>query len=277
VLVRPCTPGPGVVLLGGSEGGVSGAFPTAMALADRGWWCLVVGYLGVEDTPSVLSEVPLEPVLAAIAWLADHDGVLGPGVALWGASKGAEAAIVVATLSSAVTGVVSVSGSPVVFEGLDPRCRTSSWTVAGQALPFTRMRRLHALTIFARKHKVATLRPIYERGLRAVSSAGGSTSHLDLLAVPVLMITGSDDRFWPAREMAERAERRVSCVRTLNLSDTGHLIPPPGIPPVTEVGSMPALRTGGLVEAAPGAVCNAWNATTAFLAELQSSDVHSRR
>jgi dienelactone hydrolase len=277
LLVRPSLAGPGVVLLGGSEGGVGGPLPVALALADEGWWCLIVGYVGVKGTPSALSEVPLEPIVAGIGWLAGHDDVVGERVAVWGASKGAEAALVAASLTELVSGVVSVSGSPVVFEGLDPTHRRSSWTFGGTALPFTRLKRVRSIVVFGRRHDEVSLRPIYGRGPRAAGRKGASTSHLERLQVPVLMICGVDDRFWPADPMAERAKRRSSRIRTLSLDGTGHLITVPGLPPVSGVGSSPMLRTGGSLEIAPRSVSVAWDATKHFLSDTHSTSEHSRR
>ena len=268
LLAAPTVPGPGVVLLGGSEGGLNGALPTALALADRGWWCLVTGYLVVPGTPSILSEVPIEPVLAALDWLGGHDSVVDDQVALWGASKGAELALVVAACSPRVAGVVSVSGSPVVFEGLDPRARTSSWTYAGTPIPHQSMRRLRAAVAFGlRRRGPVTLRPIYGRGARTVIRRGAGTEHLANIDVPVLMIAGEQDQFWPASAMAEAAAYHPR-FEALHLPHAGHLVQVPGLPPVTQVGARPLLRAGGDLRLAAEDHDRAWDATLVFLRGL---------
>lgn len=261
--------GPGIVLLGGAEGGTGGALPHALALADLGWSCLVVAYYGVDGTPTTLSRVPLEPVVAGVDWLTDHPAVGNAKIALWGVSKGAEAALVARSLSERVAAVVSVSGSPVIFEGLDHRTRESSWTWQGEALPFVPLKRLRALLAFARPSTPVTLRPVYGRGPGALGKGNAAARHIGASTTPTLLIAGADDRFWPADEMAREAADYYGEIEALVLPDAGHLLTVPGIPPVRQVGCRPALRAGGGSAGTVAAQNVAWRRTINFLRAVQ--------
>jgi dienelactone hydrolase len=122
---------PGVVVLGGSSGGI----PTqlAVALAERGFACFGLGYFGVAGLKPALAEIPVELVERAVDWLARNPRVSPGGVCLFGVSKGAELALLAASLlPDKVRAVVAVVPSSVVFAGVDftggDGMSRSSWT-----------------------------------------------------------------------------------------------------------------------------------------------------
>jgi uncharacterized protein len=273
VLIRPQVNAPGIVALGGSEGGTLGALPTAIALANEGFAVLVVDYLGRGATSR--SEVPLDPIVDAIRWLGVQEGIAGTAVGLWGASKGAEAALVVASLMPEAHAVVSVSGSPIVFEGLDRSRRVSSWTFQGRPLDFVRMRRGRVgLRMLWQRRRGVTLSSAYSRGPRcSVDNQAGA--HLERLRCRAVLIAGEDDRFWPAAAMAEAAAGRCSQVRAVVLPDAGHVLPVPGIPPVVSVGCQPPLRTGGTLATNAVAQDQAWQQTLSAFATLRRRAVRA--
>jgi acetyl esterase/lipase len=87
---------PGVLALGGSDGGI----PTYLLrlLAAERCACLALAYHGTPKTQPNLIEVPLERIERALRWLRDHARVAPHDgrVAVVGASKGAELALVLA-------------------------------------------------------------------------------------------------------------------------------------------------------------------------------------
>ena len=68
-LVVPDTkrPYPGVLRIGGSEGGIS--ITDAETIASEGYAVLALAYFGMEGLPAELEEVPLEYFGKAIAWM----------------------------------------------------------------------------------------------------------------------------------------------------------------------------------------------------------------
>ena len=83
---------PGILLLGGSEGGLgSGAVRQARLLAQQGFDVLEIVYFGAPSQPEMLADVPLETFDRGLAWLRDRPEVDPGETGVVGSSKGAEA------------------------------------------------------------------------------------------------------------------------------------------------------------------------------------------
>jgi hypothetical protein len=98
-LFLPAKPRPGapaVVVIGGSEGGEPTL--TAAALADIGYPALAVGYFKEPGLPSCLCDIPLEYFARAVGWLRVQPEAKGRPVILYGASRGGEGALLIASL-----------------------------------------------------------------------------------------------------------------------------------------------------------------------------------
>jgi dienelactone hydrolase len=135
---------PAVIVLGGSEGGEDDL--PALGLAMSGYPALALAYFGEPGLPQCLCSIPLEYFARAIAWLRSQPAGRGRPVVLYGASRGAEAVLLLASYlphlangvvasspTATVNGAVSVAGGP-------------AWTFGGQPLapvgniPVTRIR-----------------------------------------------------------------------------------------------------------------------------------------
>jgi acetyl esterase/lipase len=235
VFVCPETGGrlPGVLALGGSDRGI----PTYLfrLLAAERCACLALAYHGTPKTQPSLIEVPLERIERGARWLRDHPRVAPREgrVAVVGASKGAELALVLATAFPDLIGpVVAYTPSSVVWAGIDfvagpgapPR---SSWSLAGKPLPFTR---LAAGVAPSRSERGLILAPLHDGGLDAVAADDPAVIPIERATGPVLLISGGDDRMWPASRMSrmlvERARRfgREQLVRHLDFPAAGHAL-----------------------------------------------------
>src|SRR6202012_5706417 len=84
---------PGVLVLGGSGGGIPGQ--RAEALAREGFAALALGYFGCEGRPEKLVEIPLEYFFGALDWLRGRAEVSALP-ALVGSSRGGELALLIA-------------------------------------------------------------------------------------------------------------------------------------------------------------------------------------
>ncbi|MGA2262283.1 MAG: acyl-CoA thioesterase/BAAT N-terminal domain-containing protein, partial [Acidobacteriota bacterium] len=82
---------PGVLVVGGSEGGV----PVRQAawLASRGFVALALAYFRYEDLPARLEAIPLEYFQRALTWMLTRPEVAGNRLAVVGASRGGELAL----------------------------------------------------------------------------------------------------------------------------------------------------------------------------------------
>ena len=129
---------PGVLLLGGSEGGLGpGTTRMGKALAADGFDVLHVAYFGAPDQPAKLVDVPLETFDQGLAWLRTRPEVDGERIGIVGGSKGAEAALLYASRTPLIKAVVVGMPSSVVWPGINyAETMQPSWTVGGKAVPF---------------------------------------------------------------------------------------------------------------------------------------------
>jgi dienelactone hydrolase len=140
--VRPGAPA--VVVLGGAEGGYD-AVPAA-ALAMAGYPALALAYFGEPGLPQCLCSIPLEYFDRAIGWLRAQPAGRGRPVVLYGASRGAEAVLLLASYLPHLAGGVIASSPTAAINGADSAAPGPAWTFGGQPLapvgniPVTRIR-----------------------------------------------------------------------------------------------------------------------------------------
>ena len=127
-------PRPGVLLFGGSEGGVS-VFGEAQLLASRGFPTLALAYFKAPGLPANLSRIPLEYFERALRWLGAQPGVDPKRLIVDGTSRGSEAALLLGVHDRQVHAVVAMVPSNVVGCGL-PGCGGPAWTLHGQMIPY---------------------------------------------------------------------------------------------------------------------------------------------
>jgi dienelactone hydrolase len=274
-------PLPGVLLLGGSEGGLHAR--DAEVLAAEGFTVLALGYFGMPGLPRGLVEIPLEYVTRALDWLGarsrDPERL---GVA--GGSRGGELALLVAAHDTRVRAAVSVVGSGVLTPGIDfgrgtlldiLRDAPPSWTIGGAALPF-----LDHVFPEELRTRVATRRPV--RLALAFAPPPTDLVELDRVSIrvedingAVLLISASDDGGWPSTSYSEVAADRLASARhpfpyEHRVLDSGHLIAgPPGAPmnSTTAPGPGVTFEMGGTPDANTAARAEAWRLTVDWFRE----------
>jgi hypothetical protein len=130
-------PFPGIIVLGGSEGGLNSEHVAAL-LSGRGYAALALAYFGAEGLPPSLEEIPLEYFKRAIDWMARHRSVRAGGLGIVGTSKGAEAALLIGSHYEEVRAVVGYVPSGVVWSCICATPDKSSWSLAGGLSPSSR-------------------------------------------------------------------------------------------------------------------------------------------
>jgi len=128
-----------VLIFGGSEGGLSTTLEGGL-LASHGFPTLSLAYFAAPGLPASLERIPLEYFVRAARFLDRQPGVDARRLVVIGASRGAEAALLLASYyPRLVAGVVGLSPSSFAKEGYDAkRLRTGvpAWTVHGRAIPY---------------------------------------------------------------------------------------------------------------------------------------------
>jgi dienelactone hydrolase len=264
---RPEGKGPyaGVLALGGSDGGIPEYL--LRLLVPEGFACLALAYFSTPDTQRALVEVPLERVQHGLRWLLAQPTVAARDgrVAVVGASKGAELALLVAaTFPDLVGPVVAYTPSAVVWAGVDLSLSSgaaqSSWSVGGRPLPFVPYPTGVAPSIGARG---MSLRPIYDKGLDDAAAVRRAAIPIERATGPVLLISGDDDGVWPATRMCTlltdrmRDAGRSAAIRHLRFAQAGHALFPYPRPPDEAPVSM-QVDFGGSDESADAAHQVAW-------------------
>ena len=118
----------GILVLHGSEGGGFGTHDrTAVLLACHGFTALAYDWCGsyerpVDGLPSKVVDIAIEGPVKALRWLQRHESVRNKPVAIHGISRGAELAMIIATLSQdsmvpRLAAVSSLSGSDRIVQG----------------------------------------------------------------------------------------------------------------------------------------------------------------
>ena len=128
---------PAVIGLSGSEGGVVNANGFGAPLAAAGFVTMSLVYFAMDGLPRDLLE-SARYFKKAIDWLRVHPAVDADRVAVFGMSRGGEAALVVGATFSLLRAVVANVPSHLVWQGNHPdqSVKTSSWTLGGADLPY---------------------------------------------------------------------------------------------------------------------------------------------
>ncbi len=127
---------PGLVVLGGSEGGLSGTLVAAL-LAAHGYPALALAYFNAPGLPAQLLDIPLEYFARALRWLRAQPQVDPGHVLTLGVSRGSEAALQLgAYYPQLVDGVIGSVPSDVAICSY-PDCNGPAWTLHGRPLAYT--------------------------------------------------------------------------------------------------------------------------------------------
>jgi len=232
---RPAGAGsfPGVIVVGGSGGGLSE--PPAALMASRGLATLALAYFGIEPLPLDLMRIPLEYFERAIGWLRARSEVRSGTVGFVGTSRGGELALLLGSSFPAIGRVAAYVPSGVVHGGIgrgetDPRNAEPAWTYRGEAVPFLRPSSGGEAPPPTPPGDPIALTPFFLRMHADASAEAAATIPAERINGPVLLISGDDDQMWPStpfsRQVAERLRSRGFPHRFEHRSypGAGHLI-----------------------------------------------------
>lgn len=262
-------PHAGVLLLGGSEGGLGrGAHHMALALQAEGFSVLQLAYFGAPGTRDSLERIPLEVFDRGLDWLGAQPGVDPQRLALLGASKGAEAVLLVATRRPDVRAAVAGMPTSVVWNGINwaegGQSESSSWTANGAELPtmpFSSWSQAEGTISVYRSVEDPAQSAAAERAAIPIERARAAT----------MLVCGEAETMWPACPMSRTLQARASArggppVQVLAYANAGHLVFGPPIPPDNAFYPRLAML-GGSVEGNANARTESWPLVLAFLRE----------
>lgn len=266
---------PGVIVLGGSEGGLHES--DAALLAAHGFVTFALGYFGMKGLPKHLVDIPLEYFGTAIDYLGERAGEIG----VVGGSRGGELALLIGATYPQVRAVVSLVGSGVMTQGIGPGANllqklsyeAASWTWKGEPLPYLPYDIGGEL-----RSKIVNGEPVPLR--LAFDTSDGIPEDVEIpverIVGGVLLISSGRDDGWPCAELSEVAMRRLKDhdhpfpYEHVVYPEAGHLIAAPPYRPATDVtypGPGVTFSGGGVPQATAHAQANAWKRTVEFLQE----------
>jgi dienelactone hydrolase len=187
VLLEPSGEGkhPGVLVVGGSEGGLP--LRKAAWLASHGYAALALAYFRYENLPRFLEAIPLEYFRNALGLMMQRPEISSEHIAVVGTSRGGELALQLGSMFPDIKAVVAYVPANVRF----PACcgDTSvpyAWTWQGEPLSF-----------------------VPRRALRNPESAMEAAIAVERTRGPILLIAGEDDGVWESSRMTDAVVGRL--------------------------------------------------------------------
>jgi len=204
-------PQPGLIILGGSDGGLMSSEIFAALLASHGYATLALAYFAAEGLPSELLNIPLEYFEEALSWMKAQDTVISDKLGVLGLSRGGELALLLGSTFQEIKAVVGYSPSGVIWRGLgrEHNVILPAWTHFGNPLPFVPNRATPAQRkeIFDQVPVRSTAKFLIDlEDQKAVEKA---TIPVEKINGPVLLISGQDDQMWPSSQLSEIAIQRL--------------------------------------------------------------------
>ena len=256
---------PALLILGGSEGGHGPAFHFAETFAKRGFASLGLAYFGDSGLPATLENVPLEYFTKAIDWLSTQPGVDPKRIGIFGGSKGAEAALLIAARDRRIRAVVAGVPSSVVWQGYNPANPADpgpSWTVGGKPIPYAP---------YDRAAPFHGLLDLYQRSL--AKAPPDAAILVERINGPVLLVSARDDKLWPSAAMGDAIVARLDKARfrfahkNLAYDNAGHAGFGEPLPPGFVVPPAMLAEAGGTSDGNLAMRADAWPKILAFLDE----------
>jgi dienelactone hydrolase len=184
---------PGVLVFGGSEGGLEWCETWGEPLAWRGYAVLALAYFGVDKLPPSLSEIPIEYFVTALEWLRAQPRIDPQHIAVIASSKGSEAALLVASIRPEIRAVVAGVPSHVVWQGMSSTLSVrSSWTLHGKPVPFVP---------YDNSAPFTNTLDLYTRSLTNQKRAEAEIA-VERINGSLLLFSARADRLWPSTMMA---------------------------------------------------------------------------
>lgn len=260
-------PFPGIVILGGSNGGLYEWL--AQSFASHGFAALTLAYFNYRDLPSELVEIPLEYIKNSVDWLKSQKNILSGRIGLVGGSKGGELALLLASIYNDYNAVVAWVPSAYVWQGVSMNMKPlSSWSLNGKDLPFiTGVLRPDDIENY-QKGTVDSVRHFYSLGLEQADSDVKENARIQVekIKAPILLVSGTGDKTWPSEEFSDAIMDRLKKsnypyeYKHIRYENAGHQV----FLPYWITGQNRAMKGGTAKDEAHGSLVS-WNETLAFL------------
>jgi dienelactone hydrolase len=265
-------PFPGVLILGGSNGGLYEWL--AQAFASEGFAALTLAYFNYPGQPAELVEIPIEYFAKATAWLKAQPNVDPRRLGLVGGSKGGELALLVASRADDFRAVIAWTPAAHAWEGLSQKYFSpdyvprSSWSFQGKPLPFVEFKARPEDKEKEMKGELDSYVALHKRSLAENDPAvlERAAIPVEKIRAPLLLVTGTLDQTWPADEFCREIAAKLREagfpyeLKHVSHKDAGH---GSFLPYLITANTAPI--NGGTDRANAAAGFDSWKETIAFL------------
>lgn len=200
---------PLLVGLGGAEGGNAWASDYWAAQRDefisQGYAFLAIGYFGANNTPQELDRIALEGIYNAILEASSDPAINSQCVALIGGSKGAEAALLLASEYPDIDAVVAMVPGSAVFAGHTTTMDTSSFSLNGEPFDFVPVPWSATPALLK-----GDLRAAWEEMIKNEEAMNTAAIPVETIKGPIFFVSATRDEFWPSTEMSNAMEQRLT-------------------------------------------------------------------
>ncbi len=272
-LYRPAGDGPfpTVLVVGGSQGGQGFSGQCAALLAGHGYASLALSYFADEGLPSQLVEIPLEYFGRALGWLGAQPYARDGRPAIVGRSRGGELALLLGATFPEVRTVVAYCPSNVVWGGIRGinMLNESAWSHGGRPVPHVRPSLTTAQQNEIFGSRPIALRPLFDLPIDPLAASAAEIP-VERIRGPVLVLSGDEDRMWPAGRMCEAVIDRLAKHHHPHpfahhrYAGAGHLLRAPCAP--TSVIDAPIMALGGVPAGQAAANRQSWTEVLRALA-----------
>ena len=253
---------PGIILLGGSGGGLSWASRVGAILANEGYVTMALAYFNTNELPSHLAQIPLEYIYNAIDALKEEENVDPNKIGILGYSKGAELGMLIASKRPDIQCIATIAPGSAVFQGFKPPKYPviSSWSLDGEELTFV------PNNYDSHFFKTYDGMYLWYRTLAQHEEVEAAIIPVEKINGNILMLSGVEDQIWPSTYMAEQIISRLHVsgfehsYDHLAFPNAGHGIAEPPGHPITSISK----RMGGTPEGNAYARAEGWAALKDF-------------
>lgn len=207
-----------VLVLEGSGSGLPDVL--ARKISAMGHPVLALAYYKEPGLPKNIESIPLEYFEPAKTWLLEKTGKQSLAVVGW--SKGAELALILASMDDRISKTIAISPSSVTWPGIvqnRTQSPKSSWTLGGKELD---------TVPYQANSAVNNLRDLYTQSLANKDARAAARIEVEDIAGDILLLSGGKDTIWPAQIMAQeicttRSRHQQQCDHK-HFPNAGHLL-----------------------------------------------------
>jgi len=200
---------PGIILLGGSNGGAIKWM--AKAIASDGFAVLTLPYWKYPDLPQNLVSIPLEYFLKATGWMNRQKPVQKGNIGLIGGSRGGELVLLLGSMFDEFKAIVAWVPAAHLWQGMEFTRLVPCWTYKGKSLPFlgSVVSEEELKKFYTRE--ITSFRQYFEKDLKRLDPdlIKKATIPVEKIKAPILLVSGTDDLTWPSAEFSEMIIQRL--------------------------------------------------------------------